>query len=163
MKKMLFIFSFLAVTAFGQYRDTGFPTSTVKDGIINNSGFSLFGLNSNNFNMNHSYSLSYSSFGSNGLALGVYTNSMVYQFNKDLNVQADVSVVHSPYSSFGQEFQNSLTGIYLSRAAINYRPWENFQINVQYRSLPNYYYPGSYGGYDNRFFRSYDYDPFWGF
>ena len=161
MKKILFIISFITVTVFAQYRDDGFPDTSVKEGIINNSGTSLFGfLGSDNFRMNHSYSLSYSSFGSNGLALGVYTNSMFYQFTKDLNIQADVSVMHSPYSSFGKEFQNSLTGIYLSRAAINYRPWKDFQINVQYRSVPSVYYPGYYNGFNSYY---YDRDPFWGF
>jgi hypothetical protein len=159
MKKILLIISFLTVTVFAQYKDSGFPTSNVKDGIINNSGMSLFGLNLNNFRMNHSYNLSYSSFGNNGLALGVYTNSMFYDFSDKLNVQADVSVVHSPYSSFGQDFQNNLNGVYLSRAAVNYRPWKDFQINIQYRNIPNPYFQG----YDNRFYNSYDRDPFWGY
>jgi hypothetical protein len=157
MKKILLIISIFAVTAFAQYRDNGFPTATVKDGIVNNSGTSLFGLN--NFRMNHSYSLSYSSFGNNGLALGVYTNSLFYDFSSKLNVQADISVVHSPYNSFGQDFTNNVNGIYLSRAAINYEPWKDFRINVQYRNIPNYYYQG----YGERFYNGYDRDPFWGF
>jgi hypothetical protein len=159
MKKVLFIISFLTVAAFAQFKDNGFPSSTVKDGIVNNSGMSLFGLSLNNFSMNHSYSLSYASFGSNGLALGVYTNSMFYNVSDNLNIQADVSLVHSPYSSFGQDFQNSINGIYLSKAAINYSPWKDFKINIQYRNIPNTYYQG----YNNRFYNSYDYDPFWGF
>jgi hypothetical protein len=44
MKKIVLIISFLTVTAFAQYKDNGFPTATVKDGIVNNSGMSLFGL-----------------------------------------------------------------------------------------------------------------------
>lgn len=163
MKKFVIILVLLAASAFAQFRDSGFPTSSVKDGIVNNSGTSLFGLNSANFQMNHSYSLSYSSFGNNGLALGVYTNSLFYKFNNDLNVQADISVVHSPYSTFGTEFQNSLNGIYLSRAAINYRPWKDFQINVQYQNIPNFYSPGYYNGYNSRFLNGYERDPFWGF
>jgi hypothetical protein len=159
MKKILLIISFLTITAFAQHKDNGFPSATVKDGIVNNSGTSLFGLSLNNFRMNHSYSMSYSSFGSNGLALGVYTNSLFYDFSDKLNIQADVSLVHSPYSSFGQDFQNSLNGIYLSRAALNYSPWKDFHINLQYRSIPNYFYQG----YDNRLYNRYDRDPFWGF
>jgi hypothetical protein len=161
MKRILLILTFLTVTtAFGQFKDNGFPASTVKDGIVNNSGMSLFGLNLNNFRMNHSYNLSYSSFGSNGLALGVYTNSMFYDINDNLNLQADVSVVHSPYNTFGKDFQNNLNGIYLSRAAVNYRPWKDFQINIQYRNMP--YSPGYYDGYYNRY-SPFERDQFWGF
>jgi hypothetical protein len=103
--------------------------------------------------------MSYSSFGSHGLALGVYTNSMFYNINENLNLQADVSLVHSPYSSFGQDFQNNINGLYLSRAAINYSPWKDFHINIQYRNIPSPYFQG----YNNRFYNSYDRDPFWGF
>jgi hypothetical protein len=162
MKKILLIVSLLTVTVFAQYRDNGFQAPAVKDGIVNNSGMSLFGLNLNNFRMNHSYSLSYSAFGNNGLALGVYTNSMFYDISSNLNVQADISVRHSPYSTLGQEFQNNLNGIYLSRAAINYQPWKNVQINLQYRSIPGYY-PGSYNGYYNGYRSGLERDPFWGF
>ncbi len=162
MKKILLIACFLTAAVSAQYRDNGFPDASVRDGIVNHSGSSLFGLlNPENFSMRHSYSLSYSSFGNNGLAMGIYTNSMLYRFNKDLNVEADVSIMHSPYSSFGKDFQNSLTGIYLSRAAINYRPWKDFQINIQYRNIPAYY-PGYYNGY-NSFYDYYGRDPFGGF
>jgi len=164
MKKLLLIVSLFAVTAFSQYRDNGFPTATVKDGIVDNSGTSLFGfMNSDKFQMKHSYSLSYSSFGSNGLALGVYTNSIFFKFNEDLNMQVDASVVHSPYSTFGKDFQNNINGIYRSRASLNYRPWKDVQINLQYRSLPAYYNNGYGNSFYNGFYNGYERNPFWGF
>jgi hypothetical protein len=164
MKKFVLILVLaISLTAFGQFKDPGFPTESVKDGIITNQSSNLFGfLNSENFMMRHQYNLSYSSFGRQGLALGIYTNSMLYRVTENLDVQADISLMHSPYSSFSKEFQNSLTGIYLSRAAVNYRPWKDFSISVQYRQLPaSFYYP--YGFYRNSFFNRYDfYDPFFG-
>ncbi len=42
-----------------------------------------------------------------------------------------------------------LSKIYLSRAELNYRPWDNFMVNIQYRQMP-------YGGYWGSPF----YDPF---
>jgi hypothetical protein len=153
MKKLaiLFLVAF-TVTAFSQYKDSGFPENDVKDGIVSHSGNSnsLFGfLNSDNFSMHHSFSLSYSSFGNGeGLSLGVYTNSMMYKFANNLNVQLDASFVTSPYSSFGKDFQNNLNGIYISKAAINYKPWKDFSISVQYRNLPYSYY-NPYSPYSN--------------
>lgn len=152
MKKIFVILiTLFTITGFAQFKDPGFPTSSVKDGIITQPSNSLFGfLNSENFSMHHSYSLSYSSFGSNGLALGVYTNSMNFEFANNLNLQVDASLVHSPYSTFGKDVQNSINGIYLSRAALNYKPWDDVYISVQYRQLPAYASPfrGYYGGYN---------------
>jgi hypothetical protein len=165
MKKLVLILRLgIYSSVFAQYKDPGFPTENVKDGIIDNSYSSgnLFGfLNSENFQMNHQFSMSYSSFGGNGIALGVYTNSMLYSFAENLNVQADVSFVNSPYSTLGQDFQNSLNGIYLSRAAVNYQPWKDVSISLQYRQLP-YHSPYSYYG-NSMFDRLGYYDPFIGY
>ena len=165
MKKLILILvlGFYA-GVFAQFKDPGFPQETVKDGIIDHSYNSnnLFGfLSSENFHMNHEFSMSYSAFGSDGIALGVYTNKMLYNFSNNLNVQADVSFVNSPYSTLGQNFQNSLNGIYLSKAAVNYKPWDNFYISLQYRQLPYSYSPYS-GYYGGSMFNRY-YDPFFGY
>ena len=144
-------------TAFSQYKPTGLSTDHVSDGIINqNQGTPLLGfLNSSNFQMHHSYDVSYSTFGGNSLALTTYTNSMFYQFSRNLNVQVDASIIYSPYSSLGKNFQNNINGIYLSRAAINYQPWKDVFISVQYRNLPVTYY-SPFSGYRNSFFNGFD-------
>lgn len=104
-------------------------------------------INPDNFKMFHSYNLSFTSFGGNSIALGVYTNSMFYQISDPLSMQVDVSIMYSPYSSFGKEFQKDLSGIYISRAALNWRPTDNLFINIEYRNLPMTY------GYYSPFYR----------
>ena len=146
MKKLiLFVFLLYAATLLGQYKETGIQTTSVKDGITNNSPNYLFGfLNTNDFTMRHSFSMQYSSFGSQGLALGVYTNSMFYRLMDNMNVQLDISLVHSPYSTLGEAFQKDISGLYISNAAINYRPWKDVSIHLQYRTTPygyGYYSP----------------------
>lgn len=158
MKKLLvFIFGIMIGTGLAQYRPTGLSTEHISDGIINqNQGTALLGfLNSANFQMHHSYDVSYSTSGGNNLALTTYTNSMFYQFANNLNVQVDASVVYSPYSTLGKSFENNINGIYLSRAAINYQPWKDVFISVQYRNLPVTYY-SPFSGYRNSFFDSSD-------
>lgn len=151
MKKLTFIiFLLLSVSIFGQYKETGLQTTSVKDGITNNSPNYLFGfLNTNDFTMRHSFSMQYSAFGNQGVALGTYTNSMFYRLMNNMNVQVDVSLVHSPYSTFGEAFQKDISGLYISNAAINYYPWKDFSIHVQYRNLPygSGYYSPFYGMY----------------
>ncbi len=158
MKKTIL---FLIITAFSvnyaQYKDQLDKRVDYTNGILNGNSSSLFGfINPDNFSMHHTFDLSYQSFGGQGLALGVYTNSMMYKFSDALNVQADVSVVNSPYNSFSKDFAKQINGFYLSRAQINYKPSENTSIILQYRNLPmSYYSPYGYG-------YGFGYSPFYG-
>lgn len=108
--------------------------------------------NPENFTMRQSYSMSYSAFGSQGIALGRYTNSMMYKFNDKLDARVDVSLQHSPYSTLDSKLQSSLTGIFLDRAELNYRPTNNMFLRVSFNKMPYYYgygYPSlmGYPGY----------------
>jgi hypothetical protein len=150
MKKiLLIILTLFSFSVYAQFKNTGIEAPSVKDGIVDQSvsSQSLFGfLNSDNFMMKHSYELSYSAFGGQGFALGVYTNSMFFKINPDLNIQTDISVVNSPYSTLGRSFQNNLNGIYLSRAALNYQPFKDVSISLEYNRLPGGYNPFYFGG-----------------
>lgn len=104
----------------------------------------LFGwFDPNKFSMHHTFDVSYMSFGGQGMSLSTYTNSMMYQFADNLNAQADVSMSYSPTNSsmsFGGKGGKDLSGIYLSRAQLNYRPWQNVSVQLQYQALPYGYY-----------------------
>lgn len=146
MKKGILFFVLVAATfVFGQFKDPVFPTETPKDGITDKSSNYILGfINPDNFSMKHLIGLSYSTFGGYGTSLATYTNSMFYKFADNMNVQVDASIITSPYSSLGKDFQNSIQGLYITRAAFNYRPWEDFNISVQYRAIPNYFYDPYY-------------------
>jgi hypothetical protein len=150
---LLVIFLLSATLTFAQYRDSGFETNSVKEGIVSENSSALFGfLNSDDFIMRHSFSLNYSTFAGQGMSLTSYTNSMFYRLMNNLNVQLDVSVMYSPYSTLGEQFQKDISGVYISNAAINYHPWDNFSVHLQYRSMPfgyGYYHP--FYGYGNPF------------
>ena len=157
MTKLFLILIVTSLSAFGQFRDDGLNQPKVKEGIVDqSSGFAFGFLNSENFRMRHSFSLSYTSFSGYGTSLGSYTNSMFYKLMSNLNVQMDVSILYSPYSSFGQNFQNNINGIYISRAAINYYPFKDMQISIQYSNLPYYnsYFGSGSGFYGNPFYRN---------
>jgi hypothetical protein len=148
MKKIIITVLFLISVSFGQFKDNNIFQPDVKESITSPTSNLIFGfIDPNNFYMNHSVSISYGSFGNNSLALDTYTNSMMYKFSDKLNIQVDASIVQSPYSSLGKNFQNQINGLYLSRAQIEYKPWDNFYISLQYRSLP-----GGYNPFYNNFF-----------
>ncbi len=133
--------------AFAQFRTNGAEEPNVTQSLVrsDDSGL-LFGwFDPSKLKMAQSFSMSYQTFGRQGLALGVYTNSLSYQISQPLSVQMDVSVVHSPYSSLGGDFSKSLSGIYLSRAELNYKASDNMLFQIQYRQMPASLYYGGYG------------------
>jgi hypothetical protein len=154
MKKMAIVWSLLAVTlcfttASAQFKSTMEPRPTVAESILRTGdGSFLSGLfDISKFNMHHSFSLSYMSFAGQGMSLGVYTNSMQYKFSDDLDVRTDISLMTSPFNSLGKDAQNSLSGLFLNRAELNYRPWKNALLQISYRQIPAAYWLGSGYGY----------------
>ena len=144
----------LSCSSFAQFREELSNQPNVQSSLIrsDDSGL-LFGFfNPANFSMRQSVSMSYMTFGNQGLALGMYTNSMSYKISNPLTLSADVSLMNSPYSSLGKDFTQGLNGIYLTRADLNYHPTNNFQIDLQFNQNPmsRYYSPYYY------------YNPWWG-
>lgn len=112
----------------------------------------LFGwFNPDKFMMRHSFDMSYTTFGGQGLSLGSYTNSMMYQFADNLNARADIAFSFSPYNSIAQFNKSDFSKVYLKNAEVNYKPWDNTYISLSYRQMPYRYYSGYYSPF---------YDPF---
>ena len=138
-----------ATGGHAQFKSQVDQESRISDGIIQQSAPSLlFGwFNPEKFTMRHSVSFSFTTMGDQSMSLGTYTNSMMYEFADNLNARADVSMSYSPFNSFSNSFgkgqKNSLSSIYLSRAELNYRPWENVAVQLQFRQIPYgmYYSP----------------------
>lgn len=100
-------------------------------------GFLMGWFDPSRFNMRQSYSISYSSMGGKGISIGEYTNSMMYQISDPLSVSFDISLAHVPFSSYGDKFNQGLSGLRLSRAQLDYRPSENTLFQIQFRQIPS--------------------------
>jgi hypothetical protein len=161
MKKLLCMVIIYIITqtlVFSQYKTDLEQKDNVYESLTKSSPSLILGFfNPENFTMKHSYSFVYSMFGSSGIGLGTYTNSMAYKFADNLNAKVDLSVTHSPFGSYNKNLTDKFTGIYLDRAEINYKPWENVHVQVQYRQLPSYLYYSPYSAYSSRY-----YNPFFG-
>lgn len=142
MKTAAFILAFLFVAAapagaqFKSQEEQGVSVSRTLvhpgAGISSFLGF----LDPNSFMMHHSLSFSYATAGGTGLSLASYTNSMLYRVSDPLQVRFDLTLQGSPFGNYGAVNQGDLSRLYLSRAELNYHPWENFNVNVQYRQIP---------------------------
>lgn len=105
------------------------------------------------FRMSHSYEMSFGSFGGQSSSLGMYTNTMLFQFDQKLAARVDVAFAHSPFSGaglgnpLGPEADNGR--LFLRNAEIAYRPTENTRLHLSFRQSPygGYMSPYGYGGY----------------
>jgi hypothetical protein len=113
--------------------------------IRQDGGGLLFGwFNPDRLTVRNSYSLSYTTSGGKSFSLGTLTSSLAYQISNPLSVIFDVSLVHSPYSNLGGNFAKNISGVYLSRAELNYRPSNDMLLQIQFRQLPAMYWLNSY-------------------
>ncbi len=146
MKKSFYIIAILLVSVFtfdanSQYKaQRPDQTSVVKS--LYRPAPSISGMlswfNAENFRMNHNFSMQYISGGGSGLSLASYTNSMFYQISNSIDTRLDVSLIGSPFGQYSK--QDNFNRLLISRAELNFRPSDNFQIQLQYRQLPISYY-----------------------
>lgn len=149
MRKVLLLAVIISVSAVAQFKPKQSEQPRISDSFIQpqsaSDWFNFF--NPNNFQMHHSYSASYTAAGGQGVALQRYTNTMMYQFAPNLDARIDLSAQNSPYSTFDARLQNQFNRISLSRAELNYRPWENTLLRISYQEVPFSYYGHGSGYY----------------
>lgn len=158
MKKYGIMFLFISSILFGQFKEELNKPVDIKSGVYNKSFGSLLGLfGVEDFNMHHSFGLSFSSFGFGSMALGSYTNTMNFKFSDNLNLLAEFSILNSPYNSFGKDFSKQINGFYIDRLQMNYKISDGMSVMLQYSNSPFNYYSPYYGYspfYRNSFFNN---------
>jgi hypothetical protein len=153
MKHLIFVLAVLAIattSAFAQFRNdpsTNEPPVSTTDAMKGggDSFWSSF-FDPTRFSMHQSYSMSYVSGGGGSTGLTMFTNTFSYKALDNLVISADVSAAYSPYSSFGSAYSNSLNGIYLSSARLDWKLGDNTFMRVQYVGGPQTGM-GGFGGY----------------
>jgi len=140
---MLLVFSTIAVC---QFRSQPEARSSAGESLLRpDDGGLLFGwFDPSRLTFHNSYSLSYTTSGGKGYSIGDLTSNIAYQISNPLSVQFDVSLLHSPFNNIGGNFANNISGIYLTRAELNYRPSNNMLLQIQYRQMPTMYWLNNY-------------------
>lgn len=139
---ILILSALLGSLSYAQYKEIPYETR-VK---LKSNNMILGFINPKNFSLRHSFNLSYQTFGSGSYSIASYTGTLSYKILENLNVSADVTMQYSPFANLGssnsvlnKDFQNSLNGVYLSRVSLNYRPFKNMFINIDYVNNRNSY------------------------
>ena len=144
MRRFLFVLLLAAcftTIVSAQFRGEEPVPPSVREGMQRQPGGSGLGfLSLNNLDMNHSISVNYMSMGAQSVGMTMYTNSLRYRISEPLSVSADVSLMFTPFGSISQQARDDMSGIYLRRASIDYRPSKNFQMSLQYNRYPYSYY-----------------------
>jgi hypothetical protein len=104
------------------------------------------------FSMHQSFSSSFISGGGGSLGISMFTNTFSFHPSSDLYVSADLSAVYSPFSSFGSAYSNSLNGVYLTSARLDWKLSDNAFMRVEYLGGPTAGMYGAYSPYYNPFY-----------
>lgn len=166
MKKVTLAAVILALVtglSFSQFKEIPKETKERLKGSSSSSGL-LFGfINPKNFSLSHSFNMSYATGGNTSMSLASYTATMNYKILDNMNLSADVTMQYSPYASIGsnnpainKDFQNSLNGLNLSRVSLDYSPFKDMHISVNYINLK-----GSSYLYDLYYTNNNYNNPFW--
>ncbi len=130
----ILLFSLASTPSFAQFRsdltqpDPPLNTASAMQG--GNFFSQLF--DPSRFNMHQSFSSTFISGGGQSMGLSMFTNTFAFHPMDDLYVSADVSAVYSPYNSLGSSFANSMNGLYLTNAQIDWKLSDNAFLKVQY-------------------------------
>ena len=152
----LFIFCCIIPVSHAQQNNDDWD----KTALSSNTNNLILGIfNPDNFSMNHTFNISMLNTKYGSVSVTSYVNSLNYKLNDDLNVSADISLSYSPYansvlgSDFSSKLQNDLSGISLSRLAVDYKISENAFIKFEYRNVKNSIPYDNFGYYDPVFRR----------
>jgi hypothetical protein len=149
MKKLtaVFIALLLTVTAFSQYRNSYTPSS--QSAFRQPSAGGLFSglVDQSRLSMSQSYSLSYTSSGSNGFMQGMYLNNMRYRLSNPFTLNLQLGFIHTPYNSYSGNGLNSLNAEFVGGANLVYKPSNNVSFSIGVSRMPYYYSPYSYNPY----------------
>ena len=106
------------------------------------------------FQMSHSFEMSAGSFGGQGFSMGMYTNTMAWQFSDKLAARVDVAMAYSPQNQMAQRAgfaQQAGPKVFLRNAQVEWKPAKNVHLQLQVRQNPygygrmGYYDPYGYG------------------
>ena len=106
--------------------------------------YALTGKSFGNYSFDYSYTFKNLHFFGEAAFTAGFNKAFINGLIISASSRVDLSLQNSPYSTFDYRLQNQFSKAYLSRAEINYRPWENTVIRLQYRELPYSYYGYGY-------------------
>ena len=148
------IFALIPGVLFGQLKKDTKPIDIPTRIAYGNGGGSLlanFGLDPSKLHISHSYQMSYFSGAGRDGSLGMYLNTMSYEFSKSFDMAVQWGVAHQPFGGNLGRANKFMNSPFVSGAQLRYKPSDKFQIQLNYNSLPYWsvdYYKRPYSNFN---------------
>ena len=139
----IFVFALPAI-GFGQLKKD-VQTSNVSNTLETAAQYDnhLLGLlDPSRLHMQHSFSMSYSSFGGYGIMLNSYLNTINYEFSEKLFLTTKLGIMASPMNNLPNKGIFNETQFF-GGAELRYLPSDNSSVILRFESVP-YLYSGPY-------------------
>lgn len=134
--KYIFASAVLLSLCLGQYKtDRTLESDLFTDSSQISSTTSLF--NPNRFSMNHSFSMSMMSMGSQSIGVASYTNNMNFTLRDNLKLQTYMTFIQPKMLSSAASNPYENTQLYFN-AALNYTPTPNTHLKISFGNYPIY-------------------------
>jgi len=131
---------FLPVVGYGQLKKD-VQTTNVANTLETAAKYdnSLLGLlDPSRMHMQHSFSMSYMSFGGHGVMLNSYLNTINYRFSDNLFLTTKLGLMASPYNNLPNQGMFNDTQFF-GGAEVRYLPTENSSVILRFESVPYLY------------------------
>jgi hypothetical protein len=139
-----------ALPAQAQLRDDVKARTQPGQTQLYDSGAPAFSLNRffspQHFRMQHTVEMSTGSFGGQTSTLGMYTNTMMWQFSPQLAGRLDVSIAND-FSGNMIGSDGSSSRVFIRNAELSYQPRENMNLHFSFRQSPYGQYANPFGYY----------------
>lgn len=137
---LIFLILLFPVLTFAQFKNQTEPD--ISEAIIRPGSSIFLGFfNPDRFQMHHTFSASYMTFGGNGLMLNSYMNTIDYRISDPLFLQFNLGLMYSPYNSFNNNPALNSTKFF-GGAELQYKPSDKlfFKVGVDVSPYYNYIY-----------------------
>jgi hypothetical protein len=145
MKKktlLIFLIGLLPTGIFAQVRDQMEPDNVAD--LMESSYYdyqrtsSFLGIDPSKIKIDHNYTLSFGSFGTQSMTQGSYLNTISYQFTAPLSLKFQWGFYHQPFAT-GMP-TNLASQFFISGAELKYQPFKNTTFKFQFKQYPQGYY-----------------------
>lgn len=144
MKVQRFITLLVCLTAISVWAETNASESYtfgLKPGDFYQKpqGFLSQLIDPSKFSMSQSYSVSVMSGSGKTFNQGLYLNTMEYKFSDPLVAKVSIGYMHQPFGG-PQLNQNSNGQVFLQQARLQYMPFRNTMITLDFQQVPGPYF-----------------------
>jgi len=140
VKSLKNIIVIVALISFGfsQYKTDIVRESDIFTNPTQETGLLSSIFNPSRFNMNHSFSMSMMSMGSQSIGVASYTNNMNFSLRDNLKLQTYMTLMQPKMLSSDMSNPYANTQFYFN-AALNYNPTPNTHLLISFGNYPSYY------------------------